>query len=42
MTIEVLETLDCRDWDAWRGYLLWLIVRFPVCNPCALTANKRR
>ena len=30
MTIEALEILPSRDWDPWRGYSLWLIVRFPT------------
>lgn len=42
MTIDILEVLPCRDWDTWRGYSLWLIVRFPVCGPWQMTANKLR
>lgn len=41
MPIEALEILPCRDWDPWRGFSLWLIIRFPVCGPWQVTASKR-
>ena len=42
MTIEILEILDCRDWDPWRGFSLWLVVHLPPCGDWQMTANKSR
>lgn len=42
MPIKALEILSGRDYDRRRGYSRWLFIRFPVCNPHRMTANKLR